>query len=193
MVHELQAILPKWQKLLKVLGRESWWGVLLLCCNPSFGLATKARACWSAGQKWIPIVAFNVLRSVGECDGMNPHIPKWVFTLGIGVLMDFWIFKGRLSFGYLKHKLWPKEGLESNCQFDFWPLKVKNRLNLFACRRRATYLWKALNESYNFISDLTLIGSLNKKLWVSKVAEVSISRILGLPTWVSGDKMTFWV
>ncbi len=28
-------------------------------------------------------------------------------------------------FGFLKHKLWPKEGRESNWQFDSRPLKVK--------------------------------------------------------------------
>jgi hypothetical protein len=35
-------------------------------------------------------------------------------------------------FGQLKHKLWPKEGRESNWQFDFQPLKVRNRPNFLA-------------------------------------------------------------
>jgi hypothetical protein len=35
-------------------------------------------------------------------------------------------------FGYLKHKLWPKEGLGVK-------LKVKNRPDLLACRWHATY------------------------------------------------------
>jgi hypothetical protein len=30
-------------------------------------------------------------------------------------------------FGHFKHKLWSKEGQESNCQFNFRPLKVDNR------------------------------------------------------------------
>jgi hypothetical protein len=77
--------------------------------------------------------------SVGECEGMSPHTPKWPPTLGVGVPMDFQIFKEQIQvskliglkiisyhwkvieiwmstmgshdpFGYLKHKLWPKEG-----------------------------------------------------------------------------------
>ncbi len=52
-------------------------------------------------------------------------------------------------FGYLKHKLWPKEGLGvklSNCQFDSQPLEVGNRLDFLACRWCATYLWKVLDK-----------------------------------------------
>jgi hypothetical protein len=33
------------------------------------------------------------LKSVGECEGMNPHTPKWVATLGIKVPMDSQIWK----------------------------------------------------------------------------------------------------
>jgi hypothetical protein len=69
---------------------------------------------------------------------MNPHTPKWIPTLGVGVLMDFWIFRKQLQgskfiglkislyhwkalgtsifemglhipFEYFKHKLWLKE------------------------------------------------------------------------------------
>jgi len=35
-------------------------------------------------------------------------------------------------FGYLKHKLWPKEGLAVNWQVDSRPLKVWNRFDLLA-------------------------------------------------------------
>jgi len=28
-----------------------------------------------------------------ECEGMNPHTPKWTFILGVGILMEFRIFK----------------------------------------------------------------------------------------------------
>ncbi len=31
--------------------------------------------------------------SVGECEGMNSHTPKWVPTLGIRVLMDSQILR----------------------------------------------------------------------------------------------------
>jgi len=43
-----------------------------------------------------------------------------------------------------------KKGWESKCQFDFRPLKIRNCLELHACRRRAIYCWKALNKGYNF-------------------------------------------
>ncbi len=70
---------------------------------------------------------------------MNPHIPMWAHTLGVGIPMDLQIFKEQLQgskliglkislyhwkflrtqmskmglhipFEYLKHKLWPKKG-----------------------------------------------------------------------------------
>jgi hypothetical protein len=46
------------------------------CRNPSLGLATKAKACKGAGQKESSKVTSHALGSVGECEGMNPHIPK---------------------------------------------------------------------------------------------------------------------
>jgi hypothetical protein len=93
------------------------------------------------------------------------------------------------SFEHLKHKLWPKE------QFDFRPEKVKNPPNLLGCKQRATYRWKALDESYNFALDRTLIWGLLAKLWGSKVPRVpagGISRLprgspVGVPT-VPGEK-----
>jgi hypothetical protein len=48
-----------------------------------------------------------------------------------------------------------KKGWESNCQFDSRPQKVKNRPNFLRCRWRATYRWKALDEVYNFVLDLS--------------------------------------
>jgi hypothetical protein len=71
-----------------------------------------------------------------------------------------------------------KKGRESNCQFDSRPQKVGN---LLSCRGRATYRWKALDESYNFALDCTSIGGLIAKLWGSKVARVPTGGILGLP------------
>jgi hypothetical protein len=78
-------------------------------------------------------------------------------------------------FGYLKHRLWPKEGWESNCQFDSQSLKVGNHFDLLACKWLAIYRWKALDEGYNFFSNLISIGGLHKTLWASKVMGVSIS------------------
>jgi hypothetical protein len=46
------------------------------CRNLNFGLTTKVRACKVAGQKRSPGITFHAPRSVGECEGMNPHTPK---------------------------------------------------------------------------------------------------------------------
>jgi hypothetical protein len=36
-------------------------------------------------------------RSVGECEGMSPHTPKWAPTLRVGVLRDSQIFKDKFE------------------------------------------------------------------------------------------------
>jgi len=83
-------------------------------------------------------------------------------------------------FEYLNTSYGPKKGQESICQFDSWPLKVKNRPDLLMCMWHVTYCWKALNEGYNFALDLTSIGGLKTKLWASKVVGVPILKISGL-------------
>jgi hypothetical protein len=50
-----------------------------------------------------------------------------------------------------------------------------------------TYPWKALNEGYNFSSDLIVIEGLHKKLCAFKVARVRVVGISGLPL---GNLMT---
>jgi hypothetical protein len=40
----------------------------LICCNPTFGLATKARACKDVGQEGSLGVTFYALESVGKCE-----------------------------------------------------------------------------------------------------------------------------
>jgi hypothetical protein len=72
------------------------------------------------------------------------------------------------------------KGWESNCQFDFQPLKVGNHLDFLMCRWRATYYWKAFNKGYNFALDLISIGGLYVKLWAPKVVGVPIVGISGL-------------
>jgi hypothetical protein len=67
-----------------------------ICHNPSLGLTTKIRACKGAGQEGNSGVTFHAPRSVKECEGMNPHTPKGTPTLGVGVPMDFRIFRERL-------------------------------------------------------------------------------------------------
>jgi hypothetical protein len=88
----------------------------------------------------------------------------WVVLYIIGKLLKCrcrkWPRMGRLdicSTSYGK-----KKGQESNWQFDSRPLKVDNRPDPNACRYSVTHRWKALKESYNFTSDLILIGGLSK-------------------------------
>jgi len=76
-----------------------------------------------------------------------------------------------------------KKGQESNWQFDSWPRKVMNRPYLLVCRWRATYRWKALDESYNFSLNFISIGGLHVKLWAPKVVgalTLTISQV-GVP------------
>jgi len=109
-------------------------------CNPSLGLATKARAREGTNQEGSLGITFHSSESAKKCEGMNLHTSKWTPILGVGVSMDFRIFRERLQgskpvrlkfflyhwkyietwmskmcshdpFGYLKYKLWPKERL----------------------------------------------------------------------------------
>jgi hypothetical protein len=74
-----------------------------------------------------------------------------------------------------------KKGWESNWQFDSRPQKVENQPDLLVLKGRATYHWKALNESYNFALYRISIGGLLAKLWCSKVARVPTWAISRLP------------
>jgi hypothetical protein len=91
-------------------------------------------------------------------------------------------------FGYLKHKLWPKEG--PGVKLAIWLVTIKSQesRNPLACRWLATYHWKALNESHNFSLDLISIRGLHTKLWAPKVTKVPTLGILGLPFGSPGTK-----
>jgi hypothetical protein len=66
-----------------------------MCHNPSLGLVIKVRACKCAGQEGSAGITSHAPESVRECEGMNPHTPKSIPTLGVGVLMDSRTFKER--------------------------------------------------------------------------------------------------
>jgi len=84
-----------------------------------------------------------------------------------------------------------KKGMKSNCQFDSLSKKVENRLNLLGCRWHATYRWKALDESYNFALDRTLIQGLLAKLLGCKVTKVPVGAISELPLRSPGREKPF--
>jgi hypothetical protein len=158
---------------------------------------------------WRLGATFHVLGNVGECEGMNPHTPKWAFTLGIEVLMTLEFSrrncKGKKSLDwrvnyiirkFLEHKClkWAcmthldtlnisygqKKGRESNCQIWLLTIKSRESLNLFVCKWRATYRWKTLNKDYNFAWDFISIAGLHTKLCSPKVVGISTLGILGL-------------
>jgi hypothetical protein len=65
----------------------------LKCRNPNLGLVTKARTCKVASQDRSPRVTSHTLRSAKECEGVNPHTPKWTPILGVGIPNELLIFK----------------------------------------------------------------------------------------------------
>ncbi len=91
-------------------------------------------------------------------------------------------------FGYLKHKLWEKEGPKVKLPIWFRPWKVENRPDSLVCRWHVTYCWKALDKGYNFASNLTSIEGLDTKFWDSKIARVLILGISGLQLGSPGTK-----
>jgi hypothetical protein len=85
-------------------------------------------------------------------------------------------------FGHLMHKLWPKEGSRVKLVILLPPTKSWESLDFLACKWRATYHRKVLDEGYNFSLDfISIAGLKKKKLWASKVVGVLTLGILGLP------------
>jgi len=63
------------------------------CRNPNLGLATKARAYKVAGQKGSLGVMLHAPRSARGCEGIDLHTPKGTPTFGVGVPVDFQMFR----------------------------------------------------------------------------------------------------
>jgi len=170
--------------------------------------------------KLSPGVAFSCPGSAKECEGKNPHTPKWTPMLGVWVPVDSQMFREWLQGSnpmargvlYIIKKIlkrsclkWAcityvdiwntsyghKKGRESNWQFDSRPLKVGNQLDFLVCRWRATYRWNAIDKGYNFALDLVAIRGLRTKLWGSKVTGISILAISGLPLGSPRTKKSF--
>jgi hypothetical protein len=113
------------------------------------------------GQNSSPWGVIYIIRKLLKCRCL-----KWALIAHL----DIW----NTSYGQ-------KKGRESNWQFDSRPLKVENRPDSIARKRRATYRWKALDEGYNFASDRVAIRALHKKLCALKVAGVLADAIPRLP------------
>jgi hypothetical protein len=185
----------------------------VLGCNPSFGLATKAKGVAKVRAKRKLGVTSYTLGSVRKCEGVNPHTPKWTPMLGVGVSKGLPNFQSAIAgaktpcleeFFISLERSWSVD-VQNGLAWAIWmsaaqvmgkwkagsqttilrekdsrPLKVGNRPDLLGYRRRATYRWKALDEGYNFTSDLIAIGGLHKKLCALKVVEVLVGGISGL-------------
>jgi hypothetical protein len=130
---------------------------------------------WELESRWSPEYSEGVCRGQNSLDKkityiigkiLEPRCLKWACMIHL----DTW----NASYGQ-------KKGWESNWQFDFWPLKVRNRLDFLACRWRATYRWNFFDKGYNFALDFVSIGGLHVKLWAPKVAGILTLGISGLP------------
>jgi hypothetical protein len=87
-----------------------------------------------------------------NCRGQNT-LPWGVFyTVGKVLKRRCWKWPRMSHFDICNTSYGQKKGRESNWQFDSRPLKVRNRPDSLACRRRATYHWKALDDGYNLRS-----------------------------------------
>jgi hypothetical protein len=133
--------------------------------NPTF---PNELSFWKLDSRWTP----EFLK--GDCKGQNSLV--WRIPYTIRKLLECRCLKwacmthlGIYNISYDQNK-----GRESNCQFDSQPPKVEKSPWLIMCRLHATYRWKALDEGYNFVLDLTSIKGLHKKLWTFKVARVQI-------------------
>ncbi len=80
----------------------------------------------------------------------------------------------------------PKNGHESNWQFDSRPVKVGNRPLPDVALKSATRRWKALNESYNFDLGLVPIRVQGEELWPFKVLGVQLGHFRDS---ISGDAL----
>jgi hypothetical protein len=140
---------------------------------------------WEMESRWTPKT------SESDCKGQNPMAYGLFYIIGK-------LLKHRcLKWARITHlDIWnisygQKKGWESNCQFDSRPQKVGNLPDLLSFRGCATYLWKYLDESYNFALDPTLIGGLLAKLSGSKVVGVLVGGISGLPFGSPGREKPF--
>jgi hypothetical protein len=179
-------------------------------CGPKGSPGVKAKKSQGCETNKSSGVTSHIPRNVRKCEGVwgselsdsqgNSHFGRWspgglpklqkaILGAKTQCLVAFFISLERrcLKWARITHlNIWntsygQKKGRESNCQFDSRPEKVGNQPDLLSFRGRATYHWKAPDESYNFALDRILIRGLLAKLWGSKVAGIPTSAISGLP------------
>jgi hypothetical protein len=133
----------------------------ILCHNPSLGLTTQARGCKAVDHEEDLGVTSLTPGSAKSVREWTLTLPNQLLLWELESQMDFRIFKTRLQGSkpidlknFLYHwkanetymfemgsqchlSIWntsygQKKGRESNCQFDSWPIKVRNRPDLLA-------------------------------------------------------------
>jgi hypothetical protein len=85
-----------------------------------------------------------------------------------------------------------KKGQESNWQFDSRPVKVGNRPLPDVCSKNATWRWKALEESYNFGSNLVSIQAQARSYGCPKSRESKLGQFRDSTLGVPG-KIAIWM
>jgi hypothetical protein len=129
---------------------------------------------WELEFRWTPKFSESNFKGQNSIDWKVPYIieklleRKCLKWAGMTHL-DIW------NTSYIQKKGW-----ESNWQFDFRPLKVRNHPNFLPCKWHATYHWKALDKGYNFFLDFISIKGLHAKLWAPKVERILVVKISGL-------------
>jgi hypothetical protein len=91
-------------------------------------------------------------------------------------------------FGHLQPKLWAKEGPE--VKLAIWLPTTKNQESTSSqcLQQECDMALEALNESYNFGSNLVPIWARGKKLWTPKVPGVQAGTVTGLHFGSPGKK-----
>ncbi len=124
---------------------------------------------------------YSILPTFCHYRGQNPLV--WKVSYIIGKLLKHKCLK----WAHITHlNIWntsydQKKGRESNWQFDFRPLKVRNWLDLLVFKECATYRWNFFDKGYNFAFNLIAIIGLHVKLWAPNLRESQLWKILGLP------------
>jgi len=137
---------------------------------------------WEMESRWTPKTSESDLKGQNSMDCGVLYIigkllePKCLNWARIAHL-DIW----NVSYGQ-------KKGWESNCQFDSRPLKVRNRPLSDVRFESATRRWKALDKSYNFASNLILIGLCSREIWAPKVPRLQFGAVSGLRLGSPGKK-----
>jgi len=83
-----------------------------------------------------------------------------------------------------------KKGRESNCQFDYRPLKVENRHQPDVASRSATQRWKALDKLQLWLRP-RLDSSSGRRTMTVQSPGTPTQDSFGTPTWESWEKEPF--